>query len=892
MPLAPGTRLGPYEVLSSLGAGGMGEVYRAKDSRLARDVAVKVLPEDFLEGEERRTRFEREAKLLAALNHPNIAAVYSFEEIPSSPPSSASRHILVMELLVGETLREKLGAPLPPKRAVEYALQVAHGLAAAHEKGIVHRDLKPENLFVTKDGRIKILDFGVAKLTQPAIPSISMTEAPTAAPATEAGVVMGTVGYMSPEQLQGKPLDARSDLFAFGCVLFEMLSGKRPFQRDSAPETMAAILREDPPELSGTNQTVFPGLDRIVRHCLEKNPGNRFHSATDVAFALETLSTAPTASAVTAAGKEPGRWLARAGLAVAVVVTLATAALLWSRRPATKPVPATPPPARIVVFPFENLGPPEDAYFAGGMTEEITSRLGTVGGLSVISRTSARQYDRTGKTAREIGTDLGVTHVLDGSVRWDRGTGAAGRVRITPHLVRVSDDTQLWAQTFDRIMGDVFAIQSEIAEGVVSRMGVALEADTRASLRVQPTGNLDAYQAYLRGRHFTGQPHFSEAAWRGAVEGYQRAVELDPRFVLALAELSQAHAKLYYLRADLSVERRNFALSALRRAQELSPDAPEVHLAAGFFHSWIERDPDAALKEFAMAESARPGSAEVVDARAEGLRMTGRWKEALEQYRRAVELSPRDAHVATEVALTASWLRRFDEALAAANQAIALAPDGAWPYLAKAFNYWTWNRGSAEARAALGSVPAGHEWSLWAWFWQEMLEGKPREALKRLEAAPQEWIRQKMWAMPKALFAGLAHEALGEREAARAAFEAARPPLEAEVAKHPDDARFHSSLGIAYAGLGRKEDAVREGLRAMALLPLEKDAMYGFPHLSDLFVIYAMTGRDDEALRTLERMLSVPSFVSRSWLEAQPSWARLRGDPRFEGLVATHDGKP
>jgi TolB-like protein/Flp pilus assembly protein TadD len=857
----------------------MGEVYRARDTRLGRDVAVKVVHPSLAADPDRLSRFEQEARAASQLDHPNILVVHDVGSHEGSP-------YIVSELLEGESLREKLGAPLPPKKAVEYALQVAHGLAAAHEKGIVHRDLKPENLFVTRDGRVKILDFGVAKLTQPAIPSVALTEAPTAAPATGTGVVIGTVGYMSPEQVLGKPLDSRSDLFALGVVLYEMLSGKRPFLKETAPETMAAILREEPPELSETNRLTPPGLERIVRHCLEKDPGNRFHSARDVAFALETLSTAPTASAVTSDGREPRRWFARPGLAAAIVVAAAAVALLWSRRPGPKPAPATSPPARIAVLPFENLGPPEDAFFAGGMTEEISSRLGAVGGLSVISRTSARQYDRKGKTVRDIGKDLGVTHVLDGSVRWERGAGGAGRVRITPQLVRVSDDTQLWAQTFDRVMGDVFAVQSEIAEGVVTRMGVALEADTRATLRTRPTENLDAYQAYLRGRHFTGQPHFSEAAWRGAVESYRRAVELDPRFVLAWVELSRAHARLYYLRADLSDERKRLAFVALGRAKELSPDAPEVHLAAGFHHFWVERDPDPALKEFAIAANARPGSAEVVDARAEALRMTGRWQEALDQYRRAAELNPGDAHIATELAITLWWLRKFDEALAFANQAIALAPGEAWPYLTKVFNCWSWGRPSEEARAALASVPAGHEWWLWSWFWQEMIDGRPREALRRLDAGQQEWIRQKMWAMPKSLLAGLAHQALGEREAARAAFEAARELLEAEVAKHSDDARLYSSLGIAYAALGRKGDAIREGLRATALLPLEKDAMYGFAHLNDLFVIYAMTGSDDEALRTLERMLSVPSFVSRSWLRGIPEWVRLRNDPRFEALVA------
>ncbi len=320
MTLTAGTKLGPYEILAPLGAGGMGEVYRAKDTRLARDVAVKVLPEEFFEGEEKRQRFEREAKLLASLNHPNIAAIHSFEEIPVSS-GAPSRHILVMELLEGETLRAALAAgKLSQRKAIEFALQISHGLAAAHEKGIVHRDLKPENLFVTRDGRLKILDFGLAKLTHPE-EGRQATNLPTASAGTEPGVVMGTLGYMSPEQVKGKPADARSDIFSFGAILYEMLSGKRAFHGDSAAETMSAILREDPPELSVTNQSISPGLDRIVRHCIEKNPEQRFHSAHDVAFALEALSgvsasSVPPAQAFSA---RPKRGL----LPVAIVALLA-----------------------------------------------------------------------------------------------------------------------------------------------------------------------------------------------------------------------------------------------------------------------------------------------------------------------------------------------------------------------------------------------------------------------------------------------------------------------------------------------------------------------------------------------------------------------------------------
>ncbi len=346
MTLAPGTRLGPYEVLASLGAGGMGEVYRAKDPKLAREVAVKVLPGDFLEGEERRERFEREARALARLNHPGIASVYSFEEIPgssssstSSSSSSLSRHILVMELLEGETLRARLaGGPLSVRKAVDFAVQVARGLAAAHEKGVVHRDLKPENLFVTRDGRVKILDFGLAKSVEAGAGS-GGTNLPTMSKGTEPGAVLGTLGYMSPEQLRGLPADHRTDLFSFGAVLYEMLSGRKAFRGDTAADTVSAILREEPPDLSATNRTIPPALERIVRHCLEKSPDERAHSAHDLAFDLESLSTASSGSIAPSravAFRKPSRQ------ALILASVCAAAGLLGGHVVWRTPVPAPP----------------------------------------------------------------------------------------------------------------------------------------------------------------------------------------------------------------------------------------------------------------------------------------------------------------------------------------------------------------------------------------------------------------------------------------------------------------------------------------------------------------------------------------------------------------------
>ncbi|HLN93348.1 MAG TPA: protein kinase, partial [Thermoanaerobaculia bacterium] len=296
MSLAAGSRLGPYEIVTPIGAGGMGEVYRARDPRLGRDVAIKVLPASFSKDPERLRRFEQEARAAGVLNHPNIMAVYDIGTVEGSP-------YVVSELLEGETLRSRLGGgPLAPRRATEYAVQIAHGLSAAHEKGIVHRDLKPENLFVTKDGRVKILDFGLAKLTQPDKGG-PQTNFPTAAASaeTEPGVVLGTLGYMSPEQVRGRPADARSDIFSFGAILYEMLSGKRAFHRDTAADTMSAILREDPPDLSSTNRLVSPALDRIIRHCLEKDPEARFHSAHDLAFQLQVPPTEDSATLTAAA---------------------------------------------------------------------------------------------------------------------------------------------------------------------------------------------------------------------------------------------------------------------------------------------------------------------------------------------------------------------------------------------------------------------------------------------------------------------------------------------------------------------------------------------------------------------------------------------------------------
>ncbi|HEY6052179.1 MAG TPA: serine/threonine-protein kinase, partial [Thermoanaerobaculia bacterium] len=499
MTLPRGTRLGPYEILAPLGAGGMGEVYRARDSKLDRDVAIKVLPESVAADPEALARFEREAKAVAALSHPNILSIFDYG-------SENGVAYAVMELLEGETLRDRLGTgPVPIKQAVDYAIQIARGLSAAHERGIVHRDLKPDNLFVSRDGHVKILDFGLARRVDGAGGGGEETSAPTSAghTFTKPGTVMGTLGYMSPEQVRGLPADPRSDIFSFGAILYELLAGKRAFKRDTASDTMAAILLLEPPDMSEPGRPVPVALDHIVRHCLEKERDRRFQSARDVVFALSEASdpmlatgashgahpadsaagsarsfTAAPAAAPALAG--PGGKAFRGRVVALVVVLLAAAAggyLLWSRaHPAGAPVSTA---RRVAVLPFENLGAADDEYFADGIADEVRGKLAALNGVEVIARASSMPYRKTTKTPEQIAKELGVSYLLTATVRWEKkgsvpGEAArASRVHVSPELVEVRESaapTARWRDSFDAALTDVFQVQSDIASRVAQSL--------------------------------------------------------------------------------------------------------------------------------------------------------------------------------------------------------------------------------------------------------------------------------------------------------------------------------------------------------------------------------------------------------------------------------------
>jgi len=879
-----GRTLGHYRVVEKIGAGGMGEVYRAHDERLDRDVAIKVLPEEVAQDPERLHRFEREAKAVAQLAHPNILEIWDFG-------SEDGVSYAVTELLEGETLRGLISkGSLTTGKAVEHARVIADGLAAAHDKGIIHRDIKPENIFLTADGRIKILDFGLAKLLLRE--QDSSAESPTATLDTAPGGLIGTVAYMAPEQVQGQPADQRSDIFALGVVVYEMLAGHRPFGGSTTVETAAAILKEDPEAIATASPNVPSSLAAVVLKCLEKRPEDRFSSAHDLSLTLGAVESTAPAAPLPERAFISRRWPHVLAIVVAAVIALFVVLPPEGLFEWSAVQPGDPVLPRIVVLPFENLGPADHDYFADGMTEEITARIASVKGLQVISRTSAVQYAGLNASIAQMGEELGVGYVLEGTVRWAFGEGAS-RIRITPQLIRVEDDTHLWAESYDRIVEDVFDLQSEIAEQVTKQLGIALTGPDRGAVESQPTESFEAYQAYLRGRHYETRPHFTYENWDRAMAAYQQAVDLDPDFALAHAHLARGHALLRYFRHDLTPERLLAADDAAARATELAPDSPRVRLALGYYQLWAYRDIEKALEEFELAGVVQPDNAEILNAMGSVFFIQGRWEEALDAYQRAFELSPREAELIASAGWALWTIRRYPEAIAAVDQAINLAPDSVWPYVYKTLALWSWKGSATRTRVVLEALPATlGGWERWAWYWQDVYEGRFRDALDRLETSADDWIRIKMFARPNALFAAQLYELLGEPEPARQSYEHALEILETEVPASPEDPRLRSSLGIAYAALGRKEDAIREGVRATELLPRSMDGYYYLPYAVDLAHIYTIVGEDEAALDQIEHLLSNPSWISAPWLEMDPRWNPLRDNPRFQALLeeyAAHD---
>jgi TolB-like protein/Tfp pilus assembly protein PilF len=663
MTLAVGTRLGPYEILAPIGAGGMGEVYRARDTRLGRDVAIKVLPERLAQSPEALARFEQEARVVASLSHPNVLALHDFGQ-------AEGLVYAVTELLEGETLGQRIVRErLAWRRAVEIATAVAEGLAAAHSRGIVHRDIKPENIFLTADGLVKILDFGLAR--PPIVRSEDQTSAPTKSMQTAAGTVLGTVGYISPEQVSGERADARSDLFSLGCVLYEMVAGRRAFGGASPGQTMAAILRDQPPEIAVSGAQVPEGLDRIVTRCLEKNPGERFQSARDLAFALREASggsaALPAAPVVTvakprAATRPRGRWMI--GLAVLAAAALGAGFLLLRSRlwPVSHGIDS------VAVLPLRDLtGDPGQEYFAEGMTEELINDLAKISALRVPSRTSVMRYKGTTKSAPEIAKELGVDALVEGSV-----TRIGTQVKITAQLIDASKDRHMWADTFQRDVKDVLTLQSEVARAIAEKIQIRIKPEERTSLEAARPVDPEAYEAYLQGRY-----HWYRRTPADAIKSrdfFQKAVDEDPNYAAGWASLAAAYHLLSSTPYSMMAPREGYpkVLEACRKAISLDPNNAEAYAMRGIVRFFFDRDAKAAESDFRRSRELDPRYAQGRQLYSFMLQSLGRFEEAIREARTGRDAEPLSLVQNANVAFAFHFAGRYDEAIKWCKRTLAM----------------------------------------------------------------------------------------------------------------------------------------------------------------------------------------------------------------------------
>ena len=619
-----GQRLGPYEVLGKLGEGGMGEVYRAHDPKLKRDVAIKVLPRDTAGDADRRARFEREAQAVAALNHPNIVTIHSVEEADGVL-------FLTMELVEGQSLDALITTGgLPLARVLALAIPLTDAISAAHQKGITHRDLKPANVMVTADGRVKVLDFGLAKLVEPSPIAAGVSELMTRL-LTGEGRIVGTVAYMSPEQAEGKPVDHRSDIFSLGVMLYELATGERPFKGDTHVSLLSSILRDTPRSVTELKPAAPRELSRIIKRCLVKDPEYRYQSAKDLRNELRELQEEGHG-----ANQEPPA--------------------IESRE------------ASIAVLPFASLSAdPEQQYFSDGLAEELINALTRVPGLRVAARTSAFRFRGGDVDIRQVGKDLRVATVVEGSVR-----RAGTRLRVTAQLIKVADGYHLWSERYDRELADVFAIQDEIVESIVKAIAPALAGDARKAVH-RPTENLEAYELYLKGRHHW---HLrTPGAMQVAQRAFEQVIALDPEYALAYAGLADCFSVRRVNGWIPAAQNRDRAREAVARAMALDPSLAEVHLAEATYVFYFEPQWRRAEAPLRRAIALNPRFAGAHAYLGFLLAVDERVAESLASTDIAVELDPLSAYIQYLAAITHWVARRFEAAEQAARRVLDLQPD-------------------------------------------------------------------------------------------------------------------------------------------------------------------------------------------------------------------------
>jgi len=852
---------GRYEIESEIGRGGMATVYRARDIHHDRPVALKVLHAELAEslGAE---RFQREIRVAASLQHPHILTVHD-------SGTTGGYLWFTMPFVEGESLRDRISRErqLPIADAVRITREVALALDYAHRHGIVHRDIKPENILLI-DGQAIVADFGIARALGGSNESLTST-----------GMIIGTPGYMSPEQAAGdRAIDARTDIYSLGSVLYEMLAGEPPFTAATAQAVIARLMTESARPLPNVRSTVSRQLAGAVEQAMAKSPADRPATAGDFARLLESTATMP-AAAPAVSPRRMSWWAAVAAAVVIVGVVGGALGVLWSRTHA-----ARTGDRKIAVLPFENAGSADDEYFADGMTDEVRSRLSTIHGIRVTARASSAQYRRSKKLPREIGRELEVQYLLTGTVRWSK-TNGVNRVRVTPELIEVANADTRWSQPYDTVLSDVFAVQASIASKVAEALNVALAPPVEAQLAVRPTSNLDAYDEFLKGEQITGSfSNTNPPTLLQGLEHYDQAVRLDSTFARAWSAIARAQSILSFTSPTKeSVER---ARVAAEKTLQIAPDRAEARLAMGSYLHNIKMDYEGARQQYLEGLQRDPNNTDLLGALSTVEVTLGKFDDALAHRKQAALLDPRSVNTTRRLAQSYHDLRLFAEEQPAWDRALALAPDNLPIIQAKAIGLLALGQLDSVHALVHAKLATIDTTALLVRFslYQEMMWTLPGELWpKILNLTVKDFNNDKgHWGLKL----GHTYLLLGDTARGRMFGDSARLDFEARLREFPDRAQLHELLGRALALGGHRAEAIAEAERSLALRETTLDAsLRPYVHFQ-VARILVQSGEYDKALDLIEPLLAMNgSDVTPAVLRLDPTFKPLIGNPRFQRLL-------
>jgi TolB-like protein/Tfp pilus assembly protein PilF len=872
--------LGDYELLEEVGRGGQGVVFRARQKSLDRTVALKVISLGQWASEAHLKRFRREAHAAASLDHPSIVPIYEVGERDGSCYFS-------MKFVEGGQLDEVVRqTPMSIRQAAELIAKVARTVHYAHEHGILHRDIKPGNILLDRNGEPHLTDFGLARLLD------------TQSSVTRTIDVLGTPSYMAPEQAAGETtkLSKATDVYGLGAVLYQLLTGQPPFAGGTTYETIRLLRDTDPRPPRLLNPKLGREVSTICLKCLEKDPKRRYSSALALAEDLEHWLKhepiqAKRSGFFTHAWKSVRRKPAIAAL-IAALVALA-AALGWNVWESE--LFRAAPEKSIAVLPFENLSrDPENAYFADGMQDEILTDLVRIADLKVISRSSVMQY-KSGvvRNLREIGHQLRVANVVEGSLE-----RAGNRLRVRAQLIDARTDRSLWAQTYDRELADVFAIQSEIAKAIASQLQAKITGREEQALAVKPTSDSEAYAAYLRGLAFEARSYSLPGTSDEAAGFYEQAVQLDPNFAVAWARLSRMDALLYFDRVDSTTAARgDAAKGALENAQKLAPDSPETLLALGYYQYLVLRDNGSAKITFGRVSKTLPGSSEAPRALGYVTRREGQWDQSIAYFERALSLDPRNSELLMSAAQTYTALRQFPTALRLYDRALDTKPNDPDVMAAKASVYQAQGNLQEAARflsQITAETPSQSTFTIK--ITQLRLERNYGEAIRLLQTrSDQVHFRSQFLKASNQVVLALTQRLAGDTVGAKITAEAALNTLQQFYRDQPDYLGRVFSVGQlsqAYAAMGQKDSALEAAERAIILLQ-GADSPADGPMLEvNLALVETIFGENSRAISTLTQLLQRPygtwghgvTPITPAFLRLDPFWDRLRSDPAFQKL--------